>query len=187
MSKDGKKIAAGYSNGIVRIYQKNNTYTLKQEINASTLKIETLSGTDNFEILVAGGAEKKIFIYKDNNNILLLNQTINVGKNLKTLKVTAEGLMASGQGPLIWLYSSNGTQFVFQQSIVTSEFNVLRSAINDDFSTVVYGGSKKTLNVHKLNSNNSYDLVFAEVIGSFIHHNLIDSNGLYFPFMTLSG
>ena len=64
MSKDGKEIAAGFSNGIVRIYKKNNTYTLKQEINVSTFQITSLSGTDSFEILVAGGPEKKNFYIK---------------------------------------------------------------------------------------------------------------------------
>ena len=64
--------------------------------------------------------------------------------------------MASGEGSIISFYINNGVEFIFRESIETSEMNIIQPGVNNDFSIVTYGWANQIFNVYKKNNNNSY-------------------------------
>ena len=64
-------------------------------------------------------------------------------------------MLIAGLGDKILIYHYNGSEFVIEHNIQTSETQILEMTITDDFQKFFYGGNSQTVNIYTY-QNNTY-------------------------------
>ena len=104
---------------MLKIFQKNIIYEERQSLSISSDTLQAVSITKDLETIVAGSKDEIARILKRANDDYVLNQSIAIGFNILEVFITNESLAVAGASNQILFFSSNGTEFIIDQVLIT--------------------------------------------------------------------
>ena len=168
-SKNGEEIVLASPLGVGNYFRRNASglYELIQTFNEPSTAVESIFIHESNELVALGSFDKNVYIYRKVGSLYSINQTLFVGFDVFHVELIKETLIVTGLTNSIVFYKDNGSQYIFDHTIPTSEVRIMKMQVSEDLKKLAYGGTNQTFNLFEV-VNGSYQSSFSYNIGSTI-------------------
>ena len=170
-------LVTAHGNGRLRFYQTSD-YHLERTLIAGSSGINGFSETEDGSLLAAGGIDMHVRVFQFDGSTYSQVQQIYAGFRVRVVKLSRERLIFTGQTNKVWIYESNGTQYLPSQCIQTNESIIYDMSISQGMSRFVFGGDSNTLSIYEL-ANGIYELRHQQPIATEVLEVIVDPDELY--------